>query len=167
MSKSLPCLKFHPTTENGVFIPKLTDLCGAWRSRAQSRGDEQIAFSFMELSCFESTKTHLHFGSKEFLASAATLQQRTAASAELCFPFSSPAALTENLLPVELCPICSRNSPFPPGNSFHPPWDGSRCLWKEFFCWLWDISFQEQEPSRRVPGSGELQPQPRLLCSAH
>lgn len=27
------------------------------------------------------------------------------------------------------------------------PCSGSRCLWKEFFCWLWDTSFQGHEPS--------------------
>lgn len=79
------CLMSHATTDNGVFIPKFTDLYGAWRSRAQNRDDAQVAFSLMELSYFEFTKTHLHLQIKEFLASAALSQQRTAASAKLCF----------------------------------------------------------------------------------
>lgn len=102
----------------------------------------------MKLSCFEFTKTHLHLQLKEFLPSAVTAQQRTATSAELCFPLSSPAALTENIISVGIVPQLQEELPVPPAV-------GAGAHGRSFLLPL-DISFQEHEPSRRVPGSREL-----------
>lgn len=43
-----------------------------------------------------------------------------------------------------MCLICRRKSLCPPL--------AEPCLGKEFFCWLWDFSFQEREPSRELLG---------------
>lgn len=130
---------------------------------AQDRGDAQITFSFMELSYTEFTKNPPPL--RDPGISAATSQAKNSSiSRNSAFHSVHLQHLEKISFLWKLCLICSRESPCPPPAE---PCSGSRCLWKEFFLWLWDISFQGQEPSTRVPGSGEFQPQPRLFFSAH
>lgn len=91
-----------------------------WETTAENRNDAQVAFSFMELSCFEFTISHVHLWTKKQLASAAAQGVQTATirnssiSKTILFTKFTWSTCRKIYLLYKLCLTCTRKSLYTP-----------------------------------------------------